>query len=91
MLPAQDAVGADEEDRPPYADAGAATPYALAISRPSSASSGIRSPYVRANDSWLSTPCGLMPQTSASSPSKVSMPEEYEHSCFVQTVVLSPG
>lgn len=56
-----------------------------------SASSGIRRPYFRANSSWLSTLCGLIAQTSAPQSVNVSRPLEYEQSCFVQTLVSSPG
>src|SRR5215469_10511679 len=63
-------------------------PYSRLTVRPSSASSGKARWYLRANASWLASPCGLMAQTVAPKPVKLSRPEVYEHSCRVHTAVL---
>src|SRR6266567_3873852 len=49
-------------------------PYRLDTASPTSASSGKPRSYLRANPSWLSTSCGLMPHTVAPRPVKPSRP-----------------
>ena len=50
-------------------------PYCRLTARPSSASSGKARSYLRANCSWLASPCGLIAQTEAPKPVKLSRPE----------------
>ncbi len=91
VLPAHDALPVEHEHRSAQAALPRVIPYCLLTARPVSASSGILRSRLRANRSWLSTSCGLRPQTTAPRLSKLSKPEMQEHSCRVQAAVSSPG